>query len=1004
VRDFGPEGRDPAGQFPRGLDSVADGSFVCYGAEARPRRQPGARPDPPSSPEDLAYLIYTSGSTGMPKAVMVTHGQLAHTLSGAVDVLGFTADDEAAALASVAFDIALLELICPLLAGGRVRVVPRDTVRDVDALLDAARGATVLHAVPALMRQVVERARVGAGLPRLRTLLVGGDAVPPDLLEEMRAAFPGARTHVLYGPTEGTIICATYPVPATGPVEGHPLGRPLPGAELRVLDAGGGDAPLGVPGELCIAGGGVALGYLGRPELTADRFAPAAGGRAYRTGDRARWRADGVLEFLGRADEQVKVRGFRVEPGEVEAALRAEAGVREAVVVAREAAPGDRRMVAYVVPAADGAADDEDAAAEQVAGWEAVFESTYGQAGSGPDPTLDLTGWNSSYTGRPLPEPEMREWVERTVERVLALRPRRVLEIGCGTGLLLFRVAPHTLHYHGTDFARAALELVARHLAALPQVRLSARPADRLEGLEAEGFDTVVVNSVAQYFPGADYLLRVLEGAVSVVRPGGRVFVGDVRGLPLLGAFHASVELFRAPGDLPAARLRERVRRGMAEEQELLLDPAFFEALRGRVPRVGRVEVQAKRGGHDNEVCRFRYDVVLHLDTAAPVPAQGREWGGEDVDGLRRLLAEAAERPLALLGVPDARTREHVRAMELLARADGSATVRELRETMSAKGGWGIDPEALFALAAEAGRAVEVRPGAAGELDVLFHAAGRTDAALPARTAEALPPEAYAGDPRWGRRMRALVPALRAGLRERLPEYMVPGAFVVLERLPLTPNGKVDRAALPDADESGGARGYVPPRTPLEERLAAIWAEVLGVERVGADDGFFDLGGHSLMATRVVARVREELRVELPLRALFEAPTVERLAPRVEALRGAGEGAQAPPLVPVPRDRPLPLSFAQQRLWFVEQMEAGSALYNVPFPLRLRGPLDAGALRRSLAELVRRHEPLRTVVGEADGEAVQAIHPARGVPLPVLDLSALPPPAQNRDSHITPDR
>ncbi len=998
VRDSGPEGRDPARLFPPGLDSVSERGLLAYGAEARPRRQPGARPNPPSSPGDLAYLIYTSGSTGTPKAVMVTHGQLTHTLGGAVAALGFAADDEAAALASVAFDIALLELLCPLLAGGRVRVVPRETVRDVDALLDAARGATVLHAVPALMRQVVERARAGVGLPRLRTLLVGGDAVPPDLLEEMRAAFPGARTHVLYGPTEGTIICATYPVPAAGPVEGHPLGRPLPGVGLRVLDAGGGDAPLGAPGELRIAGGGVALGYLGRPELTAETFAPADGGRAYRTGDRARWRADGVLEFLGRTDEQVKVRGFRVEPGEVEAALRAEAGVREAVVVAREAAPGDRRLVAYVVPAADAAGADEDTAAEQVAGWETVFEATYGEAGSAPDPTLDLTGWNSSYTGRPIPEPEMREWVERTVERVLALRPRRVLEIGCGTGLLLFRVAPHTCHYHGTDFSRAALGLVARHLGELPQVRLSARPADRLEGLETEPFDTVVVNSVAQYFPGAEYLLRVLEGAAACVRPGGRVFVGDVRGLPLLGAFHASVELFRAPGDLAAARLRERVRRGMAEEQELLLDPEFFEALRGRIPRVGRVEVQAKRGAHDNEVSRFRYDVVLHLDAAAPVPAPVREWGGEDPDALRRLLADAADRPLALLGVPDARTREHVRALELLFRAGDSATVRELREMLSADEGRGTLPEALFALAEETGRAVEVRPGAAGELDVLFHAPGRTDAALPARTAEVLPPEAYAGDPRWGRRMRALVPALRAGLRERLPEYMVPGAFVVLEQLPLTANGKVDRAALPEADASGAAHGYVPPRTPLEERLAAIWAEVLGVERVGADDGFFDLGGHSLMATRVVARVREELRVELPLRALFEAPTVARLAPRVEALRGTGEGAQAPPLVPVPRDRPLPLSFAQQRLWFVEQMEAGSALYNVPFPLRLRGPLEPGALRRSLAELVRRHEPLRTVVGEVDGEAVQVIRPARGVPLPVLDLSGLPPAAREAEA------
>jgi pristinamycin I synthase-3/4 len=952
------------------------------------------------SPADLAYLIYTSGSTGTPKAVMVTHGQLAHTLAGAVETLGFAAGDVAAALASVAFDIALLELLGPLLAGGCVRVVPRETVRDVDALVDAVRDVTVLHAVPALMRQVAERARGGAGLPRLRTLLVGGDAVPPDLLEEMRAAFPGARTHVLYGPTEGTIICAAYPVPAHGPVEGHPLGRPLPGVRLRVLDAHGGDAPVGVPGEIGISGGGVAAGYLGRPGPTAERFVPAEGGRAYLTGDRARWRPDGVLEFLGRSDEQVKVRGFRVEPGEVEAAIRGQPGVREAVVAAREDAPGDRRLVAYVVPAvADGPSGEEEAAAEQVAGWEAVFEATYGEGAPVADPTLDLTGWNSSYTGRSIPEPEMREWVERTVERVLALRPERVLEIGCGTGLLLFRIAPHVRHYHGTDFSRAALGLVARHLGGLPQVRLSERAADRLEGLEAEDFDTVVVNSVVQYFPGVDYLLRVLEGAAACVRPGGRIVVGDVRSLPLLGAFHASVELFRAPDDLPVERFRARVHRGMAEEQELVLAPAFFEALRARLPRVGRVEVQVKRGEHDNEVARFRYDVVLHLDTGpAPADATTREWGGEDVDALRRLLAASGDRPLAVLGVPDARARPHVRAMELVSRAGGPATVRELRAALSAEEARGIAPEGLFAMADELGRAVEVRPGAPGTLDVLFYTSGRVEGAFPVGPAETQPLDAYASDPRWGRRVRALVPALRAGLRERLPEYMVPGAFVVLERLPLNANGKVDRAALPAPDASGGAGDHVPPRTPLEERLAAIWAEVLGVERVGAEDGFFDLGGHSLLATRVVARVRAELRVELPLRALFEAPTVARLAPRVEALRAANADVEAPPLVPVPRDGPLPLSFAQQRLWFVEQMEAGSALYNVPFPLRLRGPLDPGALRRSLAELVRRHEPLRTVVGEVDGEAVQVIRPARPVPLPLVDLSALPAAAREAEA------
>ncbi|HEX2092421.1 MAG TPA: amino acid adenylation domain-containing protein, partial [Longimicrobiaceae bacterium] len=796
------------------------------------------------APDDLAYLIYTSGSTGTPKAVMAAHAQLAHTLHAARAVLRFHSGDQVAALASVAFDISLLELLAPLAAGAAVRVVPRTEVVNVEALVETVRQATVLHAVPALMRLVIDAARERGGLPGLRTLLIGGDTVPPDLLEEMREAFPGARTHVLYGPTEATIICTTWAVPDAGRIDGHPIGVPLPGVRLRVRDAGGEPVPIGVPGEIWISGGGVTRGYLARPELTVERFVEVEGEPAYRTGDRARWRADGVLEFLGRADEQVKIRGFRIEPGEVEAALREALGVREAVVLAREDAPGDRRLVAYVVPEHAGGATAAEAGGEQVEAWEAVFDDTYARDTEEADPSLNLTGWNSSFTGEPIPREEMREWVERTVERILALRPERVLEIGCGTGLLLFRVAPHAAHYHGTDFSRVALEFVKRHLGAMPQVRLSRRRADRLEGLEGEGFDTVVLNSVAQYFPGVDYLLDVLEGAAACVRPGGRIFVGDVRSLRLLPALHASVELFRAPDDLPVEHLRARVHRGVSEEQELTVDPALFEALRTRIPRIGRVVVQAKRGKYDNEVSRYRYDAVLHLDAGPPPEAPACRWS-DLVDVEARLIASPGA--LAVLGVPDARVGRDVRALELTDPRAGVATVAEVRRAL-AEVDPGVDPEALWALGERLGRRVEVRPGRAGEVDVLFHPACGGEVAFPARGAEVAPWAQYAGDPQRGRRMRELVPALRASLRGKLPEYMIPSAFVVLESFPVTAVGKVDRAALPapDRGRSAGAGEHVAPRTSLEVRLAAVWAGALGVERVGARDDFFALGGHSL--------------------------------------------------------------------------------------------------------------------------------------------------------------
>ncbi|HVG43852.1 MAG TPA: AMP-binding protein, partial [Longimicrobium sp.] len=676
--------------------------------------------------------------------------------------------------------------------------------------------------------------------PSLRLLLVGGDSVPPGLLEDMRELFPAAQTRVLYGPTEGTIICATYAVPGEGAVAGHPLGRPLPGVRLAVRGPRGELAPLGVPGEVWISGGGVARGYLGRPELNAEKFVSIHGERAYRTGDRARWRADGVLEFLGRADEQVKVRGFRIEPGEVEAVLREQAGVREAVVLAREDAPGDRRLVAYVVPGADGV-ETAGGGREQVSEWETLFDDTYAQDEDEEDPSLALKGWNSSYTGEPIPREEMRAWVEHTAERILALRPERVLEVGCGTGLLLFRVAPHTRAYHGTDFSGVALAHVRRHLAGLPQVTLSEREADDLAEFAGAGFDLVVVNSVAQYFPDLDYLLRVLEGAAAALRPGGRIFVGDVRSLPLAGAFHASVELARAPEDLSIDRLQARVRRGMAEEQELLLDPVLFEVVRARMPRLGRVEVQAKRGESDNEVSRFRYDVVLHLDAdlADAADVAVREWGGEDADGLRALAGGSAS-ALLVRGVPDTRVREHVRAYELVSAGSEAADAAAVR-ALAAEDAGGIAPEALFALADEMGRGIEVRPGASGTLDVLFHPAGGVSS-FPAYQDEVQPWEVYANDPQWGRRMRALVPALREAARARLPEYMLPSAFVVLEAFPVTANGKVDRGALPAPDTPGSRGTYVAPRTPAEERMAGIWAEVLGVERVGGEDNFFDLG------------------------------------------------------------------------------------------------------------------------------------------------------------------
>jgi amino acid adenylation domain-containing protein len=313
-----------------------------------------AAPEVPASNASLAYVVYTSGSTGRPKGVLVQHGSLSNLLAATREAFGVGEGDVMPALASYAFDIWLFEALLPLTSGGAVRLVERDRVLDVPALVEEIADATLVHAVPALMRQLVQAERETPRLRRLRRAFVGGDRVAADLLAEMREALPAAESHVLYGPTEGTILASTHPVPGDGIVEGHPIGRPLGNVRLYVCDGLGSPQPAGVPGELLIGGAGVARGYLGRSAMTAERFVPdpfsaEGGARLYRTGDRARWRVDGTLEFLGRLDGQVKIRGFRIEPGEIEAVLRGHESVTDCVVVAREDVPGDRRLVAYVV-------------------------------------------------------------------------------------------------------------------------------------------------------------------------------------------------------------------------------------------------------------------------------------------------------------------------------------------------------------------------------------------------------------------------------------------------------------------------------------------------------------------------------------------------------------------------------------------------------------------------------------------------------------------------------
>lgn len=950
----------------------------------------------PVHPAATAYVIYTSGSTGRPKGVVVSHDNVIRLFTETADEFRFDEHDVWSLFHSYAFDVSVWEIWGSLLHGGRLVVVPYETSRAPErfrALLAAER-VTVLSQTPSAFYPLMDadRAAPRGGELALRLVVFAGEALDFGKLAPWyeRHSDDAPVLVNMYGITETTVHTTITRLTARDAVP-HAAGRVGAGIRdlsLYVLDEALRPAPPGVAGELYVSGPGVTRGYLDRPGLTAQRFVAdpfgPPGGRIYRSGDVVRWNERGELEFIGRADEQIKIRGFRIEPGEIEAVLTAHPTVRRTAVVAREDTPGDRRLVAYVVPEvrpeADGGADAT--AARQVHDWEKVFDAQYAGSAVRPGFGENFASWYDSYTERmPIAPDHMREWRDTTVRRIRELRPRRVLEIGVGTGLLLSRLAADCEEYHGTDVSARAVETLADEIAARPalaaRVRLRHQAAHDTTGLPPGHFDVVVVNSVAQYFPSGGYLLDVLGRALGLTAPGGAVFIGDVRDLRALRSFTTAAHLRRAAPETDRGTVRHAVERALVLEEELLLAPDFFHAFAARESAVGAVDIQVRRGALHNEMTRYRYDAVLRKAplTWAPEGGTRLRFGDElpGADELATYLRRNRPDRLRVLSVPNSRVTQEAAAARAF---ENGADIASVHRTL-AQEPHGVDPEDLYRLGESMGYRVAVTPtaGAVDAVDAVFvRGAGTGDRALVAYEPDGTPgdPPAYASSPVAARRGTQLTAALLEHLRERLPDYMMPSAVVLLERLPLTVNGKLDRAALPAPVVE--ARSTRAPRTEHEEVLCALYSEILGVEGIGIDDDFFALGGHSLLATRLASRVRARLGAELVVRTLFEHPTVATLAGQLGTSARRAVGVR-PALRTVERPDPLPLSFAQRRLWFLHRLEGMSRAYNVPWTLRFTGHLDAAALRDAVGDLVARHESLRTLFPDRDGEPYQRILP-----------------------------
>jgi amino acid adenylation domain-containing protein len=979
--------------------------------------------DRPEFPDAASYVIYTSGSTGTPKGVIISNRSLSNLVSSMRSQLRYDASDTLLAITTITFDIAALELFLPLTAGASVVLASSEQRRDPVWIAQRLRlgDINVIQATPTTWRLILAhdpQALVG------KKLLVGGEALLPDLATALSAV--GASVHNLYGPTETTVWSSVQSVERRNDeTAGYVgIGRPIANTQMLVLDAALRPVKENAVGELYIGGLGLARGYLNRPDLTAQSFIAnpfgPPGSRLYKTGDLARQNANGSFAFVGRTDRQIKIRGFRIEPGEIEARILQNEAVRSASVVARQDASGDTRLVAYIVPQLEALGRISSSLAQrQLEAWAHIWNNTYEEAGRGS--WSGYAGWTSRLTQEPIPTEEMHDWVEETVTRVKQLSPSRILEIGCGSGLMLTRLAPECAEYRATDVSPAVLSLLRARVDERPDLRdrvhLSCQSADSWTGIEAGKFDVVIANSVVQYFPSLEYFKQFIDNAVRVVRKGGSIFIGDVRDLRLLRHLHVVAQFAKAPADMTIADFRRTVEQSVVQEKELLLDQSAFSELKKANGDIASVQIKLKRSRYRNELSSYRYDVIIR--TGERIETQKAtlddDWFETSLDecDLDAVLREVRPRALRISQIPDARLAEGFDLVQRLSAASDHQTLSEMSlPPLTGYSTRAMDPSHIYKVGEAFGYFVEVvrREADPGLLDAVLVDRRSSDAEAifcaasvakvaqsPVRRADQL-----ANIPNMEEVLATVRESLVDALRTNLPDYMVPSGWVWLDSVPMTASGKLDQRALPAPQMSRpSVAGIRVPSTSTEKLLVELSADILGLSEVSADDNFVELGGDSISGVMLLTAVEEKSGLQLPISQVFRFPRLSDLAREIDTLLIDKNSSTQTSIAPMPQARGIgsPLSSQQQQLWFLYQVQAGSSAYNVPVVCRLRGEIDVFRLQLAFQRVVSDHQVLQTVYRDEGGVPRQCLGSNTAGAIEFKDLSDLPAAAREANWH-----
>jgi amino acid adenylation domain-containing protein len=850
----------------KGLISEESVCVVCLDGNGWRDIEPTEDPEGQATAENLAYMIYTSGSTGTPKGVLVPHRGLCNLAQSQIKSFDVQAKDRVLQFSSFSFDASVSEIFMALLSGASLYLDTKDALmpgQPLAQLLKEQMIATVT--LPPSVLSVLPEIE----LPALRTLISAGEACSADTIAQWSN---GRRFLNAYGPTE-TTVCATI----SGPLEAgrQPLiGRPIDNAQVYVLDPRLEIVPVGAAGELYVGGAGIARGYHRRADLTATRFVPnpfghQRGARLYKTGDLARFRADGQLEYLGRVDRQVKVRGYRVEPGEIDATLATHPSVLESVTIVGEDPSGDKQLVSYLVLKSDSVTAQRPAeggvevsSAPEL--WPSVSEFfVYDEA-------LYYAMTNDEQRNK-----SYQIAVEQSV------RDKVVIDIGTGKDLIL---------------ARLCIEAGARKVYAIELLDTTYQLAkDCLERLGLQNKIILIHGDATkvQLPEKADVCISELvgaiggsEGVVPIINDAWRFLKEDgvmipQRSLTKIAAVTVPDELHDAPSfgamqqyyvdkvfeqigykfdlrlcikDFPPANLISNT--DVFEDLDFTgpINPEYERAVSFEINRRARLDgflvwltLHTTPG--------VEIDILNHRHCWVPVYFPIFHPGIEVEEG-DRIEAVCSGRPCSNNLNPDYRISGR------LIRKSGESIDFE-HESFHHEQGFKKSPyyERLFSREATS---LKRQP--------------RVDLSLQ---------------------------NLKEHLRKTLPEYMVPAVFVTLDEMPLTPNGKLNYAALPSPEERrlGSARGFIGPRTAIETELAHIWEDLLGLKPIGIRDSFFDLGGHSLLAVRLTTRIEKQFGYELPVATLFAGDTIEYLA---NVLEKKSPGQRRALVVPIQTKGPRP--------------------------------------------------------------------------------------------------